>query len=86
MVFSSRNAVSIRWRSRIDGDRRTLELSWIEAGAGPATAPERVGFGMTLLKTLVARALRGEASLTFGSDGVEWRLTAPLAAEDAIAA
>jgi len=78
--------VSIRWRSRIDGDRRTLELSWIEAGAGPATAPERVGFGMTLLKTLVARALRGEASLTFGSDGVEWRLTAPLAAEDAIAA
>jgi two-component sensor histidine kinase len=50
------------------------------------SAPERTGFGTTLLKSLVARALRGTATLTFGPDGVEWRLRAPLSVEDTLAA
>jgi two-component sensor histidine kinase len=77
-----RGRVTIAWRVVAEGERRTLELSWIESAVGPTRTGKRKGFGSMLLNTLVARALHGTAELTFGPDGVEWRLSAPLMVEE----
>jgi PAS domain S-box-containing protein len=74
--------VDIVWRVTEGADGPQLELDWREHGGGAAHAPERSGFGMILLKSLVARALGGVSEMAFGPDGVEWRLRAPLRPEE----
>ena len=41
-----------------EGDESVLVIEWREAGGPPVKPPNRQGFGTTLLKQVVARALR----------------------------
>ena len=75
--------VTIAWRVRREPDGDSLELSWIESGAGPVVAPERTGFGAVMLRSLVASAVKGRAEMIFGESGLTWTLTAPLTAPGA---
>ncbi|MBV9509715.1 MAG: PAS domain-containing protein [Caulobacteraceae bacterium] len=70
--------VTIAWRVEPGEAGPELDLSWRETGAGPATEPDRSGFGSTILRLLVAQALAGRSEMVFGEDGFAWRLRAPL--------
>jgi two-component sensor histidine kinase len=44
----------------------------------------RIGFGTTVLKTMVARALGAEVERICHPDGIEWHFTIPLASIDPV--
>ena len=74
--------VRIAWRVEESDAGPQLELSWRETGCGPVRAPERAGFGTTILKALVASALkRGVPEMTFGEGRPEWRRARSLRVE-----
>jgi two-component sensor histidine kinase len=73
--------VWVRWRLG-EGDANQLELEWRENFARPMPAPNRLGFGSTILQSLTPRALGGVAELTFGEQGLVWTLNAPIKAAD----
>jgi two-component sensor histidine kinase len=67
--------VAIFWT--VAGER--LELEWVER-EGPACAPpSRQGFGSRMIAKLVGGRFRGAAETEYRSDGLRWRLSAPLA-------
>jgi two-component sensor histidine kinase len=74
--------VSLAWSvgpyEGMDGDSRSLTLDWEEANGPPVTAPERSGFGTTLIQRSVAFELNGAAQLSFEETGVRCRLSFPL--------
>ncbi len=71
----SDGVVEVAWRRRAaKGGARTIEMTWTERGAA-LTPPQRSGFGRQLLESLVARALKGSASLEFTSAGLRWRVS-----------
>lgn len=57
-----------------DGERR-LVLTWTESGGAPASDPLHSGFGRQLLEIIVPRALRGQARMDFGAEGLSWRMS-----------
>ncbi|MDB5691348.1 MAG: hypothetical protein JWO81_411 [Alphaproteobacteria bacterium] len=68
-------SVAISWA--VAGER--FELEWVERD-GPACAPpSRQGFGSRMIAKLVGGRFRGAAETEFRSDGLRWRLSAPLA-------
>jgi two-component sensor histidine kinase len=65
--------VEIAWRTRREKDRLHLDFRWKETGGPPVRAPERRGFGSSLIE----RALQGESSTTtldFDPDGLRFTL------------
>lgn len=80
-LSNDEGGVEISWVVRADGNgSRRLHLVWRERG-GPRVLPSaRIGFGRTILETLVPRAMRGESILDLGEEGATWSLTAPLPA------
>lgn len=68
--------VELAWTLTNEG--RDLDLRWREHGVSGLTPPVRQGFGSQILTALAPGALKGTAELTYGEDGVEWRLQAPL--------
>ena len=69
--------VDVDWRVEPDGEGRKLTLEWRESGGPPVKAPERRGFGRQILELLAPRALGGEATTSFPSEGLRWSLTMP---------
>jgi len=68
--------IEIGWT--IDPDvatRRRFHMSWREIGGPEVMPPKHTGFGHTVIKDTVARALRGEVALEFKPEGFVWRLT-----------
>jgi two-component sensor histidine kinase len=63
----------IAWRRIGPPNEPRVELTWTETGAEVA-APSHAGFGRQLLERLVPRALGGEASFSFGREGLVWRI------------
>jgi PAS domain S-box-containing protein len=81
-------SVRIRWAT--DEAAQRFQFKWRELD-GPAVArPQRKGFGLVILNTVVPAAFGGTAALCTSLKGVSWDLDAPLAAvissveEDAI--
>ena len=70
--------LAVRWVT--SGGR--LELNWRETGPPRRPEGERVGFGTTVLKSMVARALGAEVERICHEDGIEWRFAIPLASLD----
>ena len=52
-----------------------LRLAWIESGGLPVKAPERKGFGTTVIERMVAETVDGNAELLYDPDGFKWNLT-----------
>ena len=61
--------------SRLDnGD---LELRWKERGGPPVRAPERRGFGTTIIDKSIPHELQGEADVDFALGGLKARFVVP---------
>jgi PAS domain S-box-containing protein len=65
-------SVDIGWSHRPDGTG--LMLWWRESGGPPVVAPERRGFGSTLIRDVPRHSLGAQVSLDFNADGVCWEL------------
>jgi CheY-like chemotaxis protein len=59
--------VTIRWILTESGG---LDLSWTESGGPPVSAPNRRGFGSTLIERALAMETDGQATLRYLPDGV----------------
>ncbi|WP_332701043.1 sensor histidine kinase [Devosia sp.] len=70
--------LSVLWR--IVDDR--LDFVWRETVPQRLPATERSGFGTTVLKSMVGRALGAEVERVCHDDGIEWRFSIPLQAID----
>lgn len=71
-------SVRIRWA--MDEALQRFQFEWWEID-GPAVArPQRKGFGLMLLNTVVPAAFCGTAALRTSTKGVSWHLDAPLTA------
>ena len=67
--------VAINWGATAEG---TFALEWRECGGPRVKMPKRRGFGQTVLERLTSQALEGQASLSFASEGVIWRIEIPI--------
>jgi PAS domain S-box-containing protein len=56
-----------------------FRMSWDETDGPPVAAPERAGFGSTVLTQLARRGLDADASLSYEPKGLTWRLMCPAA-------
>jgi two-component sensor histidine kinase len=56
-----------------------FRMSWTEREGPPVSAPQRRGFGTTVMKTMTERSLDGAVDLDYAPSGVTWRLTCPAA-------
>ena len=64
-------SIDVGWQ--LDGG--TFTMSWTERGGPPVQAPERRGFGSTVIDSMMKRSLNGEVQLDYAQSGLEWRLT-----------
>ena len=72
--------VEIAWKVQGEADSRRLVLDWTEQGGPPVAAPERRGFGRSLIERSVAYELDGSAELTFAPGGARCHVEVPLGA------
>jgi light-regulated signal transduction histidine kinase (bacteriophytochrome)/CheY-like chemotaxis protein len=68
--------VRVGWRRLEDG---ALEVLWMEEGGPAVQAPNRQGFGTTIIERAVPHDLGGEAELRYALGGVEARFVLPAA-------
>jgi PAS domain S-box-containing protein len=71
--------VHIEW-TLAQSEPAHLVLHWLERGGPPVVLPVRRGFGTRLIERSLAQELSGKVHLTFGRDGLECVVSAPLAA------
>ena len=69
----SHGQVTVAWEALDVGDRRKVELSWIEEGVSGMPKPHGKGFGTRLLEASVAQ-LDGELSLDYTANGLHCRM------------
>jgi two-component sensor histidine kinase len=67
--------VDIGWGT--DGDIFTM--SWTERDGPAVSAPQRRGFGTTVMEAMAGRTVDGAVDLDYAPSGVTWRLTCPAA-------
>ena len=60
-------------------DCGAFRMSWTEREGPPVSAPQRRGFGTTVMKTMTERSLDGAVDLDYAPSGMTWRLTCPAA-------
>ncbi|MFT4117905.1 PAS domain-containing protein [Bradyrhizobium sp.] len=77
--------IRIAWEIDASAHLRRLRLIWTESGGPPVSAPDRTGFGTTLIERVMAREADGEAKIDYRPDGVVLTVNVPLieAEEDA---
>ena len=68
--------ISIAWQLRGPRDKRHFQMTWIERGGPPTTAPRHKGFGHLVIERMVAEALQGKVELQFAAPGLSWTLDA----------
>ena len=68
--------VDITWAVE-EGD---FQMTWRESGGPPVSAPNKLGFGTTVLETMTASNLLGEVDIDYAADGLVWQLRCPLSA------
>jgi two-component sensor histidine kinase len=75
-AFTTEGRVEVAWSVRPDG--RCIDLSWVESGGPPATAPTREGFGSRLIRQSVERELRGVMTTDYAPEGLRRRFELPV--------
>lgn len=66
-----------------EGKTGTLTITWRESGGPPVVPPQRLGFGTTLIKRIVANALHAEVTIEYQPDGLICRMALPRAVIEA---
>ncbi|WP_421761603.1 sensor histidine kinase [Devosia sp.] len=78
-AFATENGkLKLTW-SRV-GD--AVAIVWTETGFTPPEDIHRRGFGTTVMENMVGRALGSDVVREMLADGIEWRMTIPLASLD----
>ncbi len=67
--------VAIGWR--LDGDN--FVISWSERDGPPVAAPDRRGFGTTVIGSMAKMSVDGTVDYGFAPTGITWQLTCPSA-------
>jgi PAS domain S-box-containing protein len=70
--------VSLVWRIDESGAEPNFEMTWRERGGPPVNPRPISGFGSVVLERLTAAGLNASSTLSFGVEGLTWRLIAPL--------
>lgn len=79
-LSSGSGEVRIRWGIEHQGDEDSLYIEWVERDGPPCEPPCRKGFGSQMVSKLVGGRLKGRVEADYPPEGLNWRLTAPLAA------
>ena len=74
-LSNSDGAIRIRWN--YCEDAQTLKLVWRESGGPKVHEPSRSGFGRTMLENVVGKALAGDVTLSFPTQGVQCEIVIP---------
>ncbi|MGO9486153.1 MAG: HWE histidine kinase domain-containing protein [Rhodomicrobium sp.] len=72
--------ISVHWHICQDGREHLVHLVWSECGGPEVKFPFSAGFGYTVTVTAVEAATCGKAVLEYPSQGLVWKLAAPLEA------
>ena len=75
-------SVRVSWERRRIEQEDWIELFWQESGGPAVRPPIRRGFGSRLLERGLRHDLGGDVSLVFDPDGVAFRASMPLSADD----
>jgi two-component sensor histidine kinase len=79
-LSTDKGRVEISWGtadSTLGTADSTFTMSWTERGGPPVSAPQRRGFGTTVMEAMTARSVGGEVGLDYAPSGVTRRLTCP---------
>lgn len=69
--------VNVSWR--VDASKK-LRLNWVESGGPAVSAPQRIGFGSTLLREVATNQLGGEISFDWARGGLRVEIGLPQSA------
>jgi two-component sensor histidine kinase len=69
-----RGRINVTWS--VDQPSRKLRIEWRETDGPEVKAPERLGFGHTIVDKYISRMLNAEVSYRFDPEGVVWTVEA----------
>jgi two-component sensor histidine kinase len=70
--------VEVGWALKVVDGVRKVAIEWHEHGGPPVRAPDRHGFGSTLLKKVLPMQVGAEVEVEFKAEGLRCRIEAPL--------
>jgi two-component sensor histidine kinase len=71
----------VTWNIARENSEPVLQLNWCEQGGPPVRAPEKAGFGTTLIAHSL-KGVGGQTRLEFSRDGLRCQIQLPLAIQD----
>jgi PAS domain S-box-containing protein len=71
--------IVIAWRLTQTEAGERFEINWIERGGPRVIAPQRRGFGSTVIETMAKGGLAASVRLDYPPAGLEWHLSCPAA-------
>jgi two-component sensor histidine kinase len=80
-LIAQSGRVDLTWSVTRTQQGLTLVLDWQESGGPPPKRNRRPGFGSRLVNMVIERQLNGQVHQSFGSNGLNVRLTVPLTHE-----
>lgn len=72
--------IEVRWRIDGRGPDGCFHMSWTERNGPRLTAPDRRGFGTTVITRMVQMTVGGQADVDFAETGLIWRMSCPVEA------
>ncbi|TYC58572.1 histidine kinase [Rhodobacterales bacterium] len=76
-AFDDGGTFEVVWRV-VEGEKKRLELDWIESSSTDVVQPETLGFGSRLMQALVAGEMSGSINRRFSDTGIEVNIRIPL--------
>ena len=73
--------IDVEWSISEGNEGAQLRLSWRESGGPTVVAPEREGFGSTLLRKVLKLQLSAEVDVAYDPAGIRYAITFPLNGE-----
>jgi PAS domain S-box-containing protein len=71
-LSSDTGSVDVSWT--VSRRKGTFEINWTEQGGPPVVAPERKGFGSTVINQMTQAVLKADVALDYAPDGLKWKL------------
>jgi two-component sensor histidine kinase len=73
--------IEVVWGLRQVEVQPTLILDWTEQGGPPVRAPQRTGFGSTLLQRVLAQQCKAKVNVEYEREGLRFHMEAPFTEE-----
>ena len=76
-LADQRGKIRLHWSVTAEPATPEFRMTWSEQGGPPVPAPQRTGFGRTVMERMVAGTLGGRAALAFAPAGIVWTFACP---------